>query len=72
MENGARSKSQGIFKIFVIVFRTYHYILSILPPAGEDTLPWAISFFLNEKKMNIFCLMHIALFLSDLLYPNFV
>ena len=32
---------------------------------GEGTLPWAISFFfLNEKKINIFRLMHIALFLK--------
>ena len=32
---------------------------------GESTLPWAISFFfLNEKKINIFRLMHIALFLK--------
>ena len=29
---------------------------------GEGTLPWPISFFLNEKKIDIFRLMHIALF----------
>ena len=31
---------------------------------GEGTLLWAISFFLNEKKINIFRLMHITLFLK--------
>ena len=32
---------------------------------GESTLPWAISiFFLNEKKINIFRLKHIALFMK--------
>ena len=35
-------------------------------------LPWTISFFLNEKKINIFRLMYIVLFSSDLLSPNFV
>ena len=31
----------------------------------EGTLPWAISFFFfNEKKINIFRLVHIALFLK--------
>ena len=39
---------------------------------GEGTLPWAISFFLNDKKINIFRLMHIASVLSDLLNLNFV
>ena len=40
--------------------------------------PWATPclgpsrFFLNKKNMNIFRLMHIALFLSDRLNPNFV
>ena len=44
----------------------------ILEGVGEGTLLWATPclgpsrFFLNEKKINIFCLMHIALFLSDL------
>ena len=34
-------------------------------PALGHLLPWAISlFFLNEKKINIFCVMHIALFLK--------
>ena len=31
---------------------------------GEGTMPWAIWFFLNEKKINIFRLMHIVLFLK--------
>ena len=36
--------------------------------AGEDTLPWAIScFFFNEKKINIFRVMHIALF-AEVIY----
>ena len=39
-------------------------------PALGHPVPGAISFFLNEKKINIFCL--IALFSSDLLNPNFV
>ena len=33
-------------------------------PALGHPLPWVISFFLNEKKINIFRLMHIALFLK--------
>ena len=33
-------------------------------PALGHPLPWAISFFLNEKKIKIFRLMHIALFLK--------
>ena len=32
---------------------------------GEGTLLWAISFFLNENKINIFNLMHIGLFLTE-------
>ena len=45
---------------------------------GEGTLTWAnpclgpSRFCLNEKKINIFCLMHISLFLSDLWNQNFV
>ena len=31
---------------------------------GEGILLWAISFFFNEKKKNIFRFMHIALFLK--------
>ena len=32
---------------------------------GKGTLPWAISFFfLNERKIDIFRLVHIALFLK--------
>ena len=44
---------------------------------GEGTLPWATPclgrsrFFLNEKKINIFRLRHIALFLK-VTYSNFV
>ena len=37
------------------------YIRGRYPTLGHP-LPWAISFFLNEKKINIFHLMHIALF----------
>ena len=33
-------------------------------PALGHPLPWAISFFLNEKKIKNFRLMHIALFLK--------
>ena len=31
------------------------------PSVREGTLPWAISFFFNEKKIDILCLIHIAL-----------
>ena len=33
-------------------------------PALGHPVPWAISFFLNEKKINIFRFMHIALLLK--------
>ena len=32
--------------------------------ALDHLLPWAISFFLNQEKINIFHLMHIALFMK--------
>ena len=37
-------------------------IIALKQIIGEGTLPWAISFFLNEKKINIFRLMDITFF----------
>ena len=51
----------------------FHIAIQQFLVIGEGTLPWAISFFLNKKKINIFGLMHIAsLIKTDRLNLNFI
>ena len=56
-------------KNFREIFRPFGLLMSNFPDKGEGTLPWATPYlgpsrFFNEKKINIFRLMHIALFIK--------
>ena len=58
LHDNARSHVAKPVKTYLVFTRLSSFRL------GEGTLPWAISFFLNEKNINIFRLMNIALLLE--------